>query len=205
VRKLVKERFAEVGDKNAKKAFAEPLFLDVEKNIPIKSVRCLTGLESLQPLHYNDEGKAYDFVSTRNNHHVAIYEGKDGKRFEKVITFWEALERKMKKLPVVDREPADGSRFLISIQSNEMFVFGLNPEEIDFFNPDNLGLISKHLYRCQKITTLYYVFRHHLETKLDDSKNALEMKRFIRITSLSKLNFIKVKLDTLGRIVKIGD
>jgi hypothetical protein len=41
-----------------------------------------------------------------------------------------------------------------------------------------------------------------LETKLDDSATAKELKKFINIQSLGGLNGIKVKVSNIGRIIK---
>jgi hypothetical protein len=54
------------------------------------------------------------------------------------------------------------------------------------------------------------VFRHHLETSVDDKKDGGELisrdlGKSIRIKSLGKLTGIKVKIDRLGRVVKIGE
>ena len=65
-------------------------------------------------------------------------------------------------------------------------------------------MLSRHLYRVQKLSSMYYVFRYHLETEVKDEKNTSgEIPKFYRIKSLGayqKLNPRKVKIDLLGRI-----
>ena len=164
------------------------------KGIAIKSVRCKTGLDSLEPLHKNENGEPIDFVSTRNNHHIAIYRDPDGKLQENVVTFWDAFERKKAGLPVIIKEPKtvwdnilnigfdeqyvlsklplENWEFVTSLQQNEMFVFDLTKQELENeIDENNLSLINKHLYRVQKIAEGDYNFRHHLETSVDDKFN----------------------------------
>jgi CRISPR-associated endonuclease Csn1 len=67
--------------------------------------------------------------------------------------------------------------------------------------------LSKYLYRVQKLAKGDYVFRHHLETKVDDdSKTAKSMGKFIRIKSLKSLtenNPHKVRVSLTGKITEI--
>ncbi|HRF19732.1 MAG TPA: hypothetical protein PK977_16270, partial [Chitinophagaceae bacterium] len=89
IKEKVRQRFIEkkdTGEHPLKNLEQEPIWLNKEKNIPIKSVRCFTGLTELVPLHTAENGrtlpaskktensKPVDYVSTRNNHHIAIYQ-----------------------------------------------------------------------------------------------------------------------------------
>ncbi len=236
IKKLVKERLAEYNN-NHKEAFKNldenPIWLDREKQIPVKAVRCFTGLSDLTPLHKNENGDPIDFVSTRNNHHIAIYKDSTGKLKENAVTFWDALERKKNNLPVVIKNPRktwddilkngfddqkvlsqlpkDDWEFINSISQYEMFVFELSKEEMrKAIALNDLKKISKSLYRVQKISkrsngALDFWFRHHLESNLIDSKEAKSVKRYINIQSINGLNGIKVKISNLGKIVQIGE
>lgn len=224
IKKQVKARLAS-NNNNPKEAFKNlsenPIWLNEEKQIPIKAVRCFTGLSDLTPLHKNEKGEAIDFVSTRNNHHIAIYKDKNGKLQENAVTFWNALERIKNKIPVIIKDPKqvwdsiietdfdnqhilaslpkDDWEFITSISLNEMFVFNLTKDEIlDAIKTKDFKVISKNLYRVQKIAEGDYTFRHHLETKLDDSKESKQLKRFIRISSLEKMTGIKLKVTQTG-------
>ena len=47
-------------------------------------------------------------------------------------------------------------------------------------------------------------FRHHLETKLDDSETAKKIKKFFIVQGVETLlKFTKVKINHLGQITKI--
>ena len=114
----------------------------------------------------------------------------------------------------------EGWKFLFTLKQNEYFVFPeyeldengkptdvmlFNPNEIDLLAPENYASISKHLYRVQKFSTKYYVFRHHLETTIQDT-NELQNYTWIRITALNKLkNVVKVRVNNVGQIISIGE
>ena len=92
----------------------------------------------------------------------------------------------------------------MSMQQNEMFVLGMGDDE---FNDAMSGMdyksLGEHLYRVQKLASSYYVFRSQYETKLDDSKNALAMKKYYRTQSfnaLFALNPRTVSISLLGEI-----
>lgn len=89
------------------------------------------------------------------------------------------------------------------MQQNEMFILGLSPDQInDAFATNDYPLISKHLYRVQKLALGDYVFRYHLETTVENSKESIELKLYYRIglKSLIALNPIKVRISNLGEI-----
>ena len=68
----------------------------------------------------------------------------------------------------------------------------------------NYSLLNQHLYRVQKISSSDYYFRHHLETKLDDSASAIEIGKYKRIRSFKasqQQNPHKVKISLLGKLI----
>jgi CRISPR-associated endonuclease Csn1 len=88
-----------------------------------------------------------------------------------------------------------------------MFLLGITDEEIEhaLLNQD-YSVISKHLYRVQKLASLYYQFRHHLETNVDESNPLMLLKKFYRIASFKALfnaNPKRAIVDVLGRIVLV--
>ena len=91
-----------------------------------------------------------------------------------------------------------------------MFVFpdkesGFNPLAIDLKDPANKTLISKHLYRVQKLSSCYYHFRHHLETNVEDSKELQGITwKSIRTTNNLR-GIIKVRINHIGQIIDIGE
>jgi CRISPR-associated endonuclease Csn1 len=115
-------------------------------------------------------------------------------------------------MPIVDREYNKelGWEFLFTMKQNECFVFpnpdtGFNPKEIDLKDSANYSIISPNLYRVQKLASKYYVFRHHLETGIEDRKE-LQNITWKRIRSLNQLDgLIKVRINHIGKIVDVGE
>jgi len=161
-----------------------------------------------------------DFVSTGNNHHVAIYRDKDGKLQDQIVSFFEAVNRRKMELSIIDKiyNSHLGWEFLFTMKQNEMFIFpnektAFNPSQIDLSDENNYAEISPNLFRVQKLSRVSYgnsvvreyVFRHHLETTVHEM-NTLKDITFKNIKSLPYLqNIIKVRINHLGKIVKVGE
>lgn len=226
VRQILEERLKEFGG-DARKAFSNldehPIWLNEKKGISIKRVT-ITGVNKAIPLHdkrdhtgqliLDADGlkQPVDYVNTGNNHHVAIYRDEKGGLQERVVSFFEATTCAALNLPIVDREyrKSEGWSFLFSMKQNEYFVFpnekiGFHPNEIDLTSPDNYALISSNLFRVQKIASKYYVFRHHLETTVEDRKELQEVtwKRLSSLNNIDKL--VKVRINHIGQIVSVGE
>ena len=226
LRIILQERLNAYGG-DAKKAFSDlennPIWLNKEKGISIKKV-AVKGLSNAISLHEKrDNTGAFvsdnrgqrvptDFVNTGNNHHVAIYRDTDGNLQERVVSFMEATARYIQGLPIVDKSYncEFGWKFLFTMKQNEYFIFpderaGFYPSEVDLTDSNNYAYISPYLYRVQKFSTKDYVFRHHLETVVD-SETKLKNYTWKRITNLSNLEgVIKVRINHLGEIVKVGE
>lgn len=233
VKRILLNRFKAFGD--PKKAFSDldknPIWLNKEKGISIKRVT-ISGVKNAEPLHYkkdhlgnfilNETGYKIpaDYVSTGNNHHVAVYIDESGDLQENVVSFFEAVERVNQNLPVIDKSYNQGLgwKFLFTMKQNEYFVFpnektGFNPNDIDLLDLKNRKLISPNLFRVQKFSKVMYgnsavreyVFRHHLETNVDEKKELKEIT-FKNIKSLGYFeNIVKVRLNHIGDIIGIGE
>ena len=226
LREKVRERIEQRGEKEA---FAEPLYFDEAQTQEVRSVRCFTGKDQakLIPLRYNDESEAVGFVAPGSNHHLALYRDVDGRLVESVVTFWQAISRIRYGLPAIVTHPREVIEQALSIPElpgevlgalpksrwrlmevlriNDMFLIGMKDEEIKAaIEGEDYPMLSCHLYRVQKLSSMYYVFRYHLETEVKDEKNTSgEIPKFYRITSFSayqRLNPRRVKIDLLGRI-----
>lgn len=229
VREILKVRLAEYGN-DPKKAFVNlkdnPIWLNKEKGIDIKRVT-IRGVSNAVALHDKHDNKGHfvldndggkqptDFVSTGNNHHVAIYRDAEGNLQDTIVSFYEATMRANMGIPVVDKDykKSEGWQFLFTMKQNEYFVFpnqetGFNPNDIDLFNPNNYAEISRNLFRVQKLKKSNgreYMFRHHLETSVDDN-NKLQEIAWKRINSLNKLkDIVKVRINHIGQIVAVGE
>ncbi|CCY16462.1 putative uncharacterized protein [Prevotella sp. CAG:755] len=218
---------------DAKKAFsnldADPIWLNKEKGIAIKRVTISDDSE-VRPIHVkrdmrgrlvcDEHGRPVpsDYVQLRNNHHVAIFRDANGELKERVVTFFEAVERvrqlrsEGRAVEVIDKnyKCEEGWTFLFSMKINEYFVFpdaasGFDPREIDLTDPANYALISPHLFRVQKLSSKDYYFRHHLETTVNDVKQLRDIT-WKRISSLQDLaGTVKVRVNHIGQIVAVGE
>ncbi len=183
---------------DAKKAFSNldenPIWLNKEKEVAIKRVT-ITGVSNAEALHHKKDhngneildanGKPIpvDFVSTGNNHHVAIYEDEKGELFDFAVSFSSAVKRSAYGLPVIPKKtndlwdkvlalgiddqiflrdlPPQGLELVFSMKQNEYFVFpndktGFSPDKIDLNDESNYTLISPNLFRVQKLSKVDY-------------------------------------------------
>lgn len=229
-RLALSKRLKEFGN-DSKKAFSEldknPIWLNKEKGVSIKRVT-ISGVSNVEALHIkkdhlgnnikdeNGNNIPIDFVSTGNNHHVAIYKDEKGNLQERVVSFYEAVVRSNQDLPIIDKSLNTdiGWEFQFSMKQNEMFVFpndDFDIDEIDLMEEKNAGQISKHLFRVQKIASTNYLFTHHLETMATNSDDLKNMKvlsglKYNSIRSTSPLKGLqKVRINHLGQIVQEGE
>lgn len=224
IRALLKQRIAEYG--SADKAFSNldenPIWLNKEKGIAIKRVT-ISGVNVASPLHdkrdkngnkvLDAQGNTIptDYVSTSNNHHVAIFQDGNGNLQEHVVSYYEAIARINAGLPAVEKDYNAhlGWKFLFTMKRNEYFVVpdpdnGFFPDEIDLTDPTRLAEISKHLYRVQKMTTGDYFFRHHLETTVENTSE-LKNLAWIRCGTNGLKGIVKVRINHIGQIVHVGE
>jgi CRISPR-associated endonuclease Csn1 len=214
---------------DAKKAFVNldenPIWQNKEKGIAIKRVS-ISGVSNAQALHtkkdhfgnevLDDNGNQIpvDFVSPGNNHHIAIYRDEEGNLQEEIVTFYDAVIRKNLGLSIINKNHEKGWEFLFSMKKNEFFIIpneAFNTDDIDLSNPKNYNLISPYLFRVQSISSKYYIFNHHLETRNADGnlfKNYKNLSgityNFFRTTNKLK-NISKVRINHLGQIVQQGE
>jgi len=198
--KIPKNTFFKVDDNNVKQP---QIFLPNKKGepVPIKKVRMREEISNAEKLkdHINQ------YVNPRNNHHVLIYKNKDGIMKEDVVTFWTAVERRKQKQAVVQIPPEDSDGTIVTtLQINDMFLLGLNEEDVNWGNPDT-ELLRKHLYRVQKLSSMFFEFRLNMESTL----NRDFYPYYIRIQSFGdgKTGWIthkpiKVKISITDKIEK---
>lgn len=206
-----------------------PLYADKNKSIVIKSVRCFTGLNAVQPLRYNSQNEPIAFVLTKNNHHVAIYVDENGQYKECIYTFWQVVERSKYRLPLIIKDPQalwddfikrenNGERFpdslieslpapnwtfIESLQTNDMFVMDMDYYDFErYVSTKNYEELGKKLYRVQSISSGDYFLRLHTDTTTDRT-NAKLTKKFLRksLTGFISSNPHKVTISLLGKII----
>ncbi|MCB0738003.1 MAG: type II CRISPR RNA-guided endonuclease Cas9, partial [Bacteroidetes bacterium] len=225
-RKALQARLDEFEGK-PKEAFANleenPIWLNKEKGIQLKRVT-ITGVSNAEPLHtkrdhfgneiLDSNGKPIpnDFVSTGNNHHVAIYRDSKGKLQELVVSFYDAVARVNANTPIIWREHPEHPdwEFIFTMKQNEYFVFpnvetGFEPEKFDLTDQSNYHLISPNLFRVMSVSDKDYWFRNHLDSNTDKKSKAFDLvlKRLRKPDDM--IDAIKVRINHLGQIVKVGE
>ena len=226
IRHLVSERIAAVGEKDA---FREPLYADKAGKMPIKSVRLFTGLtdSSVSPVKYS-HGLPIGFSKPGNNHHYCFYRNRDGELVGHLVSFWHAVERKKYGIPVIIKDtdrlweevanrdlpedflknlPPSGLTLEVSLQQNEMFILGMPEEDYQrAIEKSSKNDLNKYLYRVQKISGQYNVFRRNTDTGKEEDSIAQSLGQFIRISSTKgwiSYNPHKIHIDILGDICEL--
>jgi CRISPR-associated endonuclease Csn1 len=170
IREILEDKLKQHNN-NEKEAFKE-VYFNEEKKIPIKSVRIFTGLSIVEPIKSNENN--YGFVKPGNNHHLAIYLNENGKKQIHICTFWHAVERKKYGFPIVIEEtnlvwekiknnpnlypqsfikklPEPNLKLIQKFEQNELFILRIKDFDLDF--NDKLNVLTKYIYRVQKISS----------------------------------------------------
>ncbi|CAM1333762.1 type II CRISPR RNA-guided endonuclease Cas9 [Tenacibaculum aestuariivivum] len=190
--KIPAETFFKIDENGIKQA---QVFLPNKNGskVPIKKIRIKENIGGAEKLKED----VNQYVNPRNNHHVLIYEDLKGNLQESVVTFWTAVERKRQKQDVFQL-PEDGKEIVTTLQINDMFLLGLQNDEVDWNNIDT-NLLKDNLYRVQKISSKDYNFR------IVEASTILNKEEAVRssLISFQKLNPIKVKVSSIGVIEKL--
>lgn len=230
VREILQERMAKYKGKDAYKDLEnDPIWYNKDKGIKIETVRCKTGLSAVVPVRYNDKGEGDAYVKPGNNHHIAIYQTPEGKLDEHICTFWHAVERYKYGIPVVientndvhdvllqradelpqsfiEKLPAPNCTLVTSFQQNQMYILGMTDEDFEnAIRENDTALLSKYLYRVQKIAEKNWMFRHHLETSVDDKNDVAEKRMSLRMIHCQSLDALKKQNPKKVSISAIGD
>ncbi|WP_394747084.1 type II CRISPR RNA-guided endonuclease Cas9 [Spongiimicrobium salis] len=198
--KVPANTFFTVDEKGVKK----PQIFLPNKNgnpVPILKVRMKENFSGAEQL----KDSKNQWVNPRNNHHVLIYRGTNGKLKEEVVTFWTVVERKRTGGNIY-KLPLDGKEIVSALHINDMFLLGLHEDEINWKKP-NFSVLREHLYRVQKLSSKFYEFR--LNTEASIQKNF--QPHYVRIQSFGEgktgwltFNPIKVYISVTGEITKIS-
>lgn len=160
--------------------------------VPILKVRVKENIGGAEKLKDN----VNQWVNPRNNHHVLIYKDEKGNLNEEVVTFWTVVERKRTGQSAYQL-PIYGKEIVTTLHINDMFLLGLNEEEINWENPQ-YEILKNHLYRVQKTSLNDYSFRLAISTSLT---NKNEEKRF-GVKGIITNNAIKIKISVSGKLKK---
>lgn len=172
---------------------------DIERvPVPIKKVRIKKVLGKAERV----KDKIKQFVDPNKNHHVLIYKDEKGSLKEEVVTFWTVVERKRTGQSAYQL-PIDGKEIVTTLHINDMFLLGLNEEEINWENPD-YEVLKEHLYRVQKFTSGDYYLRKALTSSIQNPEEKQQINSFgFGKNGWSTHNPIKVKISVSGKIQKL--
>ncbi|MBZ4042259.1 type II CRISPR RNA-guided endonuclease Cas9 [Flavobacterium hibisci] len=215
IKKLIHKRIQELGgfvkgvipantffivDENG---FKQPQIFLPNKNgnpVPILKIRMKENIGGAEQL----KDDLNQWVNPRNNHHVLIYKDEKGNLKEEVVTFWTVVERKRKGFPIYQL-PLDGKQIVTTLHINDMFLLGLNEEEINWENPD-YKFLKENLYRVQKLSSKFYEFRLSSESSIQKNFQPF----YVRIQSFGEgktgwetFQPIKVKISVSGIISRM--
>lgn len=161
------------------------------ETVPIKKIRMKEKLGNAEQLKNNIN----QYVNPDKNHHVMIYQDADGNLKEEIVSFWSVIERQNQGQPIYQL-PRDSRNMVSILQINDTFLIGLKEEELEVYKND-LSTLSKHLYRVQKLSGMYYTFRHHLASTLNNER---EEFRIQSLEAWKRANPVKLQIDEIGRI-----
>lgn len=230
VRTAIERRLKGVDESGTTSLTEANIFRDSQQHFPIHSVRVIKnkGMDSATPIRKNTTGETIGYAMYGSNHHVALYENSDGKIEESIVPFAEAVRRRLLGLPVVvenpdslwdmvqmrgdelpddilSRFPSPRSRFVMSMQLNEMLLLGLSDDDIRYLaSAHRSSELVSHLYRVQQLSSEHYEFNFHVSTLSSCDGAQLANGNHITVQSLNTfaaLNPVKVKVDILGRII----
>lgn len=184
-----------------------PIWLDKDKKLRMTSVTIGEKSEKPQLIRNSESSYKGHYAEPDDNDHTALYIDEDGNYHIRIITFMQAVKRRLEGKDEIDKEynSSKGWRFVQSFRKNEMFVFpdiakGFNPKEIDLTNPQNKEIISQNLFRMQAMSEGNFKFRLHHDRNsqyLTQTKNIC-WKRLTKGEDLAKA--VKVRIDRIGRI-----
>lgn len=168
--------------------------------VPILKVRMKENIGGAEKL----KEKVNQWVNPRNNHHVLIYKDEKGSLKEDVVTFWTVVERKRTGQSAYQL-PFDGKEIVTTLHINDMFLLGLNKDEINLENPD-YEVLKEHLYRVQSLSSKYYEFRQSINAESQNKVSPIyeQIRGFGEgKTGWFTFNPIKVIISVSGKIQKL--
>lgn len=159
--------------------------------VPVRKVRIREKIGNAEQLK---EG-FNQYVNPKNNHHVLVYLNYNDELDEEVVTFWVMVERKKQGMPLYQL-PGNGKAIITTLHENDMFILGLSNEEFEN-KKSNYRFLSDHIYRVQKISSLYYDFRKHIASTINKKNEHINVQSF---QAWKRLNPIKIDIDCIGNL-----
>ncbi|MCC7395152.1 MAG: hypothetical protein IT553_09925 [Sphingomonadaceae bacterium] len=180
VRRTLRRRLAEV-EGDLKKAMSEPLILDGGSSV-VQKVRLerKRQLEGMRRVHNG-------LSDPENKHHVAIYKRADGTYRGSAVSMFDVAKRITQRLPTIDKSPADGSSFIMSLSKGDV---------LELPDPRAQYWVVRELKSNGQVTLV-----PHIEAR--PTKQAVNYKP--TVGGLMRLNPRKVAVDPIGRVRPAND
>lgn len=124
-----------------------------------------------------------------------IYFDSEDKLQEDVVSFWNAVERARNKQPVYHCNP--GCTPWFSMEENDLFLLGLPEHQMDNWQSLDHQYLNSHLYRIQKVSSGYYVFRLHRASTINYDSEMISIRS---MGALKETNPIKIKMNEIGNL-----
>jgi len=166
--------------------------------VPIFKVRMREGFSNSIQLKENENR----FAIPRNNHHIMILIDGEGEFKEEVVTFWQAIQRYRKNLPIYRALEAGEEVVVTYLHINDMYLLGID-NVVENLHLIPKYILRKHLYRVQKLSSKYYEFRQ-ANKYINPS---FDYPEYIRINNFGSkktgwltYNPVKVKISLTGDI-----
>ena len=198
VRRLVQEKLKQLGMSDPKKAFATDvnlLIIHVKNHtaLPVKSVRIWVN-SLVIPV---GDGPRRRYVVPGNNHHIEIYAVLDGQGYEiewkgKIVSLYEAYERKKRGEPVVCRDHGPNTRFKFSLAKSEY---------IEWIRIDG----QKELVRVVAISDNKLEFRLPYDARPSTLIREAHERIFATYRQLFERRARKVLVTPLGEVLPAND
>lgn len=178
------------------KALKEPITVKTAggKEIPFKKVRIAARSEPVKVQTNADESP---YAESGSNYRIIVYENNEGKRRYKNLSFFDAAVKAVNGLPVIPKaEP--GFFPVLNVTHNELVVvYDKHRDEIEW---DNRQHLFDRLYKVIKFIKdgrIYLGKHNYSNIKADKDKTPIVLCK-----NYNTLNAVKVKLTTLGKLVR---
>ena len=155
--------------------------------IPVRKIRYR--VESGNMKLRNKETNQY--AEPGNNFMAVIIEDTQGNLREEIVSFWDAVTRQKDGHPPVIL--LEGEKIMYNFQANEMYL--LNLPEGTRWQDLPAKTLSKHLYRVQKFSSMFFVFRLHSASTLKYENEFVRVQSF---SALIKLNPLPISSTYFG-------
>jgi len=158
-------------------------------SIPVKKVRARVASSNMTLRNETTQ----QYAEPGSNYLAAIIEDSNGVWREEVLSFWTAVKRSKDGYPLIGLDQGEKIRYLF--QANDLYLLNW-PNDL---NPENAPreLLSEHLYRVQKFSSMFYVFRKHNASTLAYENEEIRIQSF---SSLKSKNLNKCSIDNLGKL-----